>query len=93
MSDAVLIPTGVKRRPTAHTAPLAHTPIRVGTRVLIARDETRHPSKGSWPQFRGKTGTVIEINRAGGGATEYGIGFGKTVRTDVWFLAHELVAQ
>jgi ribosomal protein L21E len=36
--------------------------LNVGDRVKIQRDETRYPSKGTWPQFRGKTGTVVEIN-------------------------------
>ncbi|KUH86476.1 MULTISPECIES: hypothetical protein [unclassified Mycobacterium] len=36
---------------------------RVGDRVRIERDETRWPSKGTWPQFRGKVGTVVEANR------------------------------
>ena len=30
------------------------------------------PSKGTWPQFRGRTGTVVEINLG-----EYGVVFGK----------------
>ncbi len=71
-------------------------PIRrlaVNTRVRVERDETRYPSRGSWSQFRGKTGAIIEVNSAGGGATEFGVGFGKTKRVDAWFLAHELVAQ
>jgi len=35
---------------------------RVADRVRIERDETGHPCKGTWPQFRGRTGTVVEIN-------------------------------
>lgn len=46
-----------------------------GTRVRIERDETLYPSKGTWPWFRGKTGTVVEINHG-----ECGVSFGK-VRT------------
>ena len=34
----------------------------VADRVRIERDETGHPCKGTWPQFRGRTGTVVEIN-------------------------------
>jgi hypothetical protein len=45
--------------------------ITVGTKVRIERDETLYPSKGTWPQFRGKTGTVVEINLG-----EYGVQFG-----------------
>jgi hypothetical protein len=78
--------------------------IAVGTRVRIERDETRYPSRGTWGQFRGKTGTVVEVNRdrKRPHLTEYGVSFGK-VRSEpsssgsisnghdtVWFKAHEL---
>jgi hypothetical protein len=46
--------------------------MNVGDRVKIGRDETTHPSKGSWPQFRGKDGTIVETNLG-----EYGVSFGK----------------
>jgi hypothetical protein len=51
----------------------------VGDRVRIQRDETRYPSKGTWPQFRGRIGTVVEINRdrKRPHLTEYGVVFGK----------------
>lgn len=50
----------------------------VGTRVRIQRDETRYPSKGTWPQFRGKVGTVVEINTdKRPHLTEVGVVFGK----------------
>ena len=76
--------------------------LTTGARVRIERDETRYPSKGTWPRFRSKTGTIVEINSAGGGSTEYGVVFGKvTARTDgrgafthgdtvTWFKAYEL---
>ncbi len=53
--------------------------MKVGDRVRIARDEDRFPSKGTWPPFRGKTGTVVEINedRQRPHLTEYGVSFGK----------------
>jgi hypothetical protein len=78
---------------------------RVGDRVRIERDETRYPTKGTWPQFRGKTGTIVAINvdRKHPHLTEYGVAFGKTRqragRPDgsligdgivTWFKAHEL---
>ena len=65
--------------------------MRVGDHVRVQRDERLYPSKGTWPQFRGKTGTIIEINRSGMGATEYGVGFAKSARTSAWFKAYELV--
>jgi ribosomal protein L21E len=49
--------------------------MNIGDRVRIERDETRYPSKGTWPRFRGKTGTVVEINLG-----EYGVAIG--VRCD-----------
>jgi hypothetical protein len=56
----------------------------VGDRVRIERDETRYPSKGTWPQFRGQVGTVVEINRdrRHSHLTEWGVVFSKT-----WFRA------
>jgi hypothetical protein len=30
----------------------------VGDRVRVERDETRWPSRGSWPRYRGKVGSV-----------------------------------
>jgi hypothetical protein len=78
--------------------------VKVGDRVRIERDETRHPSKGTWPQFRGRTGTVVEVNTDRGRPhlTEYGVVFIKaTPRTDgrggfnhsdvvTWFKAYEM---
>lgn len=58
-------------RPTAPPAPAPTFPA-LGTKVRIERDERRYPSKGTWPQFRGKTGTVVEINLG-----EIGVTFGK----------------
>jgi hypothetical protein len=54
--------------------------MKVGDRVRIERDETRYPSKGTWPQFSGKTGTIVSINRdrERPHLTEYGVAFGKT---------------
>ena len=71
----------------------------VGDRVRIERDESRYPSKGTWPQFRGKTGTIVEINLG-----EYGVIFSAVKpRTDgrgaynwsgtiTWFQLHEVTA-
>lgn len=46
--------------------------INVGDRVVIERDEKQYPSKGTWSGWRGRTGTVVEIND-----DEYGVVFGK----------------
>ena len=48
--------------------------MNVGDRVRIERDETVYPSKGTWPQFRGKTGTIVEINLG-----ECGVAVGKAL--------------
>ncbi len=57
-------------------------PLVVGARVRVERDETRYPSRGTWPWFRGRTGTVVEINVDGKRPhlTEYGVIFGATRR-------------
>jgi hypothetical protein len=75
----------------------------VGDRVKIERDEQLYPSKGTWPYYRGKTGTVVEHNLG-----EIGASFGKVTPTkdpvkakralrwepeDVhWFQPHEVTA-
>ena len=53
--------------------------MNIGDRVRIERDETRYPSKGCWPQFRGKRGTVVEVNTdtKRPHLTEYAVCFGK----------------
>jgi hypothetical protein len=53
--------------------------LNIGDRVRIERDETKYPPKGTWPRFRGKTGTVVEINvdRKRPHLTEFGVVFGK----------------
>lgn len=52
--------------------------MNIGERVRIERDETRYPSKGTWPRFRGRTGVVVEFNLG-----EVGVCFTKvTPRSD-----------
>jgi hypothetical protein len=78
----------------------------VGDRVRIERDETRYPSKGTWPQFRGRIGTIVEVNvdRKHPHLTEYGVALAKvSARTDgrgafnwdassvAWFKVYEIV--
>ena len=76
---------------------------RIGDRVRIERDETVYPSKGTWPQFRGKTGTIVMINRdrERPHLTEYGVVFGAvrqrgngttTGYAPTWFKRHEMSA-
>lgn len=71
--------------------------ITVGTRIVIERDEKLFPSRGTWPQYRGHVGTVVEIND-----DEFGVVFGRVRKARangsiamaeaVWFKAHELRA-
>jgi hypothetical protein len=37
--------------------------IRVGDQVEIGRDEEKYPSRGTWPRYRGRVGTVVSINQ------------------------------
>jgi hypothetical protein len=78
--------------------------LRAGDTVRVERDETRYPPKGSWRQYSGRTGTVVEVNgHKLPHLTEYGVAFGWTAprrdrpeqfqraTTDVaWFQRHEL---
>ena len=73
---------------------------RQGDRVRVERDEAVWPMKGSWRQYRGRTGTVSSVNKAHtvsvGGVqktieAEYGVVFGAgTSGMPTWFRAHEL---
>jgi hypothetical protein len=86
--------------PAGRTTATAARAIAVGARVRIERDETRYPSRGTWPEFRGRVGVVVEIN-----AGEYGVIFGATRRranrpvcaasgeaVTTWFRAYEIRA-
>lgn len=78
--------------------------MNVGDRVRIVRDETRYPARGTWPGFRGRTGTIVEVNRdrKRPHLTEYGVAFGRLRRrpdgslhgedAPAWFRRHEIAA-
>jgi len=77
--------------------------VNVGDRVRVERDETRWPSRGTWPQFRGRVGTIVEINPdKRPELTEYGVSWSAVRRrpngslhgddSATWFKAHELTA-
>lgn len=70
--------------------------LSVGDEVRIERDETRFPAKGTWSLYRGRVGTLVEVNEG-----EYAVVFGKVQRRPdgsldgagkAWFAAHEVVA-
>jgi hypothetical protein len=76
--------------------------VNVGDRVRIERDETCYPSKGTWPQFRGLIGTMVEINadKKRPQLTEYGVVFGRQLDMSrktwnggevTWFKAYEMI--
>jgi ribosomal protein L21E len=59
-----------------------------GDRVRIERDEALYPSRGSWPQFRGKVGTVVTINRED---REWGVKFTASHDEPIhWFRPREM---
>lgn len=70
--------------------------LTIGQKVEVQRDERRYPSRGTWPAYRGKIGTVVIADNLG----EVGIVFGATRRrpdgslhgddSPSWFAAHEL---
>ena len=67
------------------------TAFKEGDRVTVQRDEKRFPSKGTWPRWRGKTGTVETINPdpKHPNLTEYAVALKGDGLT--WFKASELV--
>lgn len=76
--------------------------MKVGDRVRVQRDEVNHPPRGSWKQWKGKVGSIVEVNRSGKNRVpEFGVSF-RPLRqrpdtslhgddAPVWFLGHELV--
>lgn len=61
--------------------------MRIGTKVVVQRDETKYPSKGSWPRFRGKRGVVTGTSHG-----EIGVSFSNDAGApaDAWFQRYEL---
>jgi hypothetical protein len=71
---------------------------RIGDIVKVERNEVRYPSRGTWPRYRGRIGTVVHSNQQG----EIGVAFKATWRGEnnelkwqgsdtTWFLPHELI--
>ncbi|AIK67768.1 hypothetical protein PBI_EQUEMIOH13_53 [Mycobacterium phage Equemioh13] len=63
-----------------------------GDKVTVERDETKYPAKGTWKQFRGKTGVITAVIR-GVGDTEYGVSFSKDMHSDAYFKRYELTVR
>jgi len=59
----------------------------VGDEVVVERDETEYPSRGSWPRYRGRIGTVVVSENWG----EIGVRFTKSHdESATWFKPYEL---
>ena len=77
---------------------------REGDQVRVQRDEKLYPSKGTWPLYRGRVGTVVSVNADHRSAkvrerergiiplsiTEYGVSFTKSPDAAAWFKGYEL---
>jgi hypothetical protein len=65
--------------------------VKIGTKVRVERDEVKYPPKGTWRNYRGKTGTVTGTSHG-----EVGVvfctdkSFTTDMRADAWFQRYEL---
>lgn len=59
--------------------------MRIGTKVVVQRDEAKYPPRGSWKFYRGKRGVVT-----GTSLGEIGVSFNKGSSADAWFKRYEL---
>ena len=64
------------------------SPMKIGTLVVIERDEKKYPPKGSWKDFRGRKGVVT-----GTSLGEIGVSFNRGDTADAWFLPREVKAR
>ncbi|QDP44634.1 hypothetical protein SEA_NOTHINGSPECIAL_50 [Mycobacterium phage NothingSpecial] len=64
--------------------------MKKGTKVVIERDETKYPPRGSWKLFRGKKGVVV-TGVIGG--DEYGVSFSNSDSADAYFKRYELTER
>lgn len=59
--------------------------MKIGTRVIVERDEKKYPPRGSWKFYRGKKGVVTGTSQG-----EIGVSFSNGHQADAWFQRHEL---
>jgi hypothetical protein len=66
---------------------------KIGDVVKVERDERLYPSRGTWPKYRGRIGTVVTALQQG----EVGVSwkphaatYGAKMGADAWFHPHEL---
>lgn len=64
--------------------------MKKGTKVIVQRDETKYPPKGTWPWYRGKKGVVVTnlIH-----PSEYGVSFTGGDSADAYFKEYELTER
>ncbi|AOT24970.1 hypothetical protein PBI_KALPINE_50 [Mycobacterium phage Kalpine] len=62
--------------------------MKKGTKVVIERDETKYPARGTWNWYRGKKGVVTSVS---GG--EYGVSFSGGDSADAYFKLYELTER
>lgn len=68
--------------------------MKIGTQVIVQRDEKKYPSRGTWPRFRGKRGTVTGTSHGEIGVVfcaDYA--FTTAKRADAWFQRYELTER
>jgi hypothetical protein len=66
--------------------------VKKGTKVVIERDETARPARGTWRWFRGKKGVVTCWVRDAG-PVEYGVSFSGGDSADAYFKKYELTER
>lgn len=59
--------------------------MKIGTKVVVQRDEKKYPSRGTWPQFRGRKGVVTGTSHG-----EIGVSFRNSNSADAYFQRYEL---
>lgn len=59
--------------------------MKIGTRVIVERDEKKYPPRGTWKQYRGKKGKVT-CTALG----TIGVSFSNDTNTDAYFQRYEL---
>lgn len=62
--------------------------MKKGDKVTVERDEVKYPVRGTWRDYRGKTGWFIVRN-----GDEYGVSFTKDDTVDAWFRRYELTER
>ena len=62
--------------------------MKIGTKVIVQRDEAKYPPRGSWKFYRGKRGVVT-----GTAHGEIGVSFSGGDTADAFFHRYELTER